>query len=61
MEEITMAEAMTLLEILIDSHPRVPMVTLDVTSMQMKIDIGRGKSLVQDMSQGMIICEKRVI
>jgi len=41
MEEITMEEAVTLLEILIDSHPRVPMVTLGVTSMQMKIDIVR--------------------
>lgn len=55
MEEITMAEAVTLLDILIDSHSKVPLVTLGMTSMQMKIDIGRGCCLVLDMSQGMIM------
>lgn len=37
MAEITMEEAV-ILDILVDSHPGVPMVTLGMTSMQMKID-----------------------
>jgi hypothetical protein len=36
--EITMAEVLILLDILTDSHPAAPMVTLGMTSTQMKIE-----------------------
>lgn len=67
MARITMAGAVILLDILIDSHLGAPMVTLemkitlDMTSMLMKIDTVRGYLLARDLSPGVIIQEKGVI
>lgn len=53
--EITMGEAVILLDILTDSHPGALMVTLGMTNTQMKIENVRDYHHVLDVSQGVII------
>lgn len=55
MAEITMVEAVILSDILTDSHSGAPMVTQDMTSMQMTIENMKGYHLVLHVSQGEII------